>query len=190
VRWRVVLGVAVVPLLGVELVLAAPTLAKALNALEGAQPWWIAAGVLAAATSMDLFARMRRRLLRAAGVRVRMRDAPAAVYVADAVHRTVPGGAVFSTTYAYRWMRGGRRSTAVPGEVDHEPVTFPDHREGDDRPALDRIGGGAASRQHQLVHPSGDHHRRPLRPIRSRQHRRAPGRPVRRAAAFPWCCQG
>jgi uncharacterized protein (TIRG00374 family) len=97
--------VSVVPLLGTELVLVAPTLTGALTALGGAQPWWIAAGVLAEATSMDLFARMRRRLLAAAGVRVRLRDAVAAVYVANAVHLTVPGGAAFSTAYAYRWMR-------------------------------------------------------------------------------------
>jgi uncharacterized protein (TIRG00374 family) len=104
-RWRVVLGVVVVALLAVKLVLAAPTLRSALTALGGAQPGWIAAAVLAAATSMDLFARMRRRLLAAAGVRVRMRDALAAVYVANAVHLTVPGGAAFSTAYTYRWMR-------------------------------------------------------------------------------------
>jgi hypothetical protein len=104
-RWRVVLGVSVVALLGAELVLAAPTLDGALTALGGAQPWWIAVAVLAEATSMDLFARMRRRLLAAAGVHVRMRDALAAVYVANAVHLTVPGGAAFSTAYAYRWMR-------------------------------------------------------------------------------------
>jgi uncharacterized membrane protein YbhN (UPF0104 family) len=100
-----VLAVAVVALLGAELVLAAPTLTDALTALGGAQPWWIAAAALAEATSMDLFARMRRRLLAAAGIRVLMRDALAAAYVADAVHLTVPGGAAFSTAYAYRWMR-------------------------------------------------------------------------------------
>jgi putative heme transporter len=106
-RWlRVVLGVAVVALLGVEVALGAPTSKGALAALGRAQPWWIAAAVLAEATSMDLFARMRRRLLAAAGTRVRMRDALASTYVADAVHLTVPGGAAFSTTYAYRWMRG------------------------------------------------------------------------------------
>jgi hypothetical protein len=97
--------VAVVALLGTELVLAAPTLKGALTALREAQPWWIAVAVLAEVMSMDLFTRMRRRLLSAAGVRVRMRDALAAAYVADAVHLTVPGGAAFSTAYAYRWMR-------------------------------------------------------------------------------------
>jgi uncharacterized membrane protein YbhN (UPF0104 family) len=85
-RWRIVLGLSAVPLLGAELVLVAPTLGGALTALRGAQPWWIAVAVLAEATSMDLFARMRRRLLSAAGVRVGMRDALAAVYVADALH--------------------------------------------------------------------------------------------------------
>jgi uncharacterized membrane protein YbhN (UPF0104 family) len=104
-RWRVALGAAVVALLGAELAFAAPTLTGALTALGGARPWWIATAVVAEATSMDQFARMRRRLLAAAGTRVRMRDAVAATYVADAVHLTVPGGAAFSTTYAYRWMR-------------------------------------------------------------------------------------
>jgi uncharacterized membrane protein YbhN (UPF0104 family) len=99
------MGVAVVALLGAEIVLAAPTLKGALAALGQAEPWWIAAAVLAEATSMYLFARMRRRLLAAAGVRVRMRDVVPATYVADAVHLSVPGGAAFSTAYAYRWMR-------------------------------------------------------------------------------------
>jgi uncharacterized membrane protein YbhN (UPF0104 family) len=97
--------VAVVALLAAELVLGAPTLKGALTALGGVQPWSIAPAVLAEATSMDLFARMRRRLLSAAGVRVGMRDALAAAYVANAVHLTLPGGAAFSTAYAYRWMR-------------------------------------------------------------------------------------
>jgi uncharacterized membrane protein YbhN (UPF0104 family) len=104
-RWRIVLGITVVALLGVELDLAEPTVANALTSLGAAQPWWIAVAVLAEATSMDLFARMRRRLLAAAGVRVRMREALAASYVADAVHLTFPGGAAFSTAYTYRWMR-------------------------------------------------------------------------------------
>jgi uncharacterized membrane protein YbhN (UPF0104 family) len=95
----------VVALLDVELVLAAPTLRGALTAVGHAQPWWIAAAVLAEATSMDLFARMRRRLLAAAGIRVRLHDTLAGIYVANAVHLTLPGGAAFSTAYAYRWMR-------------------------------------------------------------------------------------
>ena len=95
----------VVLLLGVEVVLAAPTLRGALAVVVRAQPWWVAVAVLAEATAMDLFARLRRRLLAATDVRVRMRDTLAAVYVANAVHQTMPGGAAFSTAYMYRWMR-------------------------------------------------------------------------------------
>jgi uncharacterized protein (TIRG00374 family) len=105
--------VAVVVLLGTEFDLAAPTLRGALTALGTAEPWWIAAAALAEATSMDLFARMRRRLLSAAGVRVRMREGLAAAYAANAVHLTVPGGAAFSTAYTYRWMRERGAGTAA-----------------------------------------------------------------------------
>jgi uncharacterized protein (TIRG00374 family) len=104
-RRRVVVGGLVVLLLGVEAVLAAPTLGGALAAVVRAQPWWVVAAVLAEAAAMDLFARLRRRLLAASGVRVGMRDTLAAVYIANAVHQTMPGGAAFSTAYAYRWMR-------------------------------------------------------------------------------------
>jgi putative heme transporter len=97
--------VLVVLLLGVEVVLAAPTLRGALAAVFRAQPWWVGAAVLAEVAAMDLFARLRRRLLATTGVRVRMRDTLAAVYVANAVHQTLPGGAAFSTAYVYRWMR-------------------------------------------------------------------------------------
>jgi uncharacterized protein (TIRG00374 family) len=97
--------VLVVLLLGTEVVLAAPTLGGALVAVVRARPVWIAAAVLAEAVSLDLFARMRRRLLVVVGVRVRVRDALAAVYAANAVHQTMPGGAAFSTAYMYRWMR-------------------------------------------------------------------------------------
>jgi putative heme transporter len=112
--WRLVLGVAVVALLGVEVALGAPLLGGALAALRQAQLGWVVVAVVAEAASMDLFARLRRRLLAAAGVRVRMRDALAAVYVANSVHLTLPGGAAFSTAYTYRWLRE-REAGAVTG---------------------------------------------------------------------------
>jgi uncharacterized membrane protein YbhN (UPF0104 family) len=58
-----------------------------------------------------MFARSRRRLLRAAGVRVPVRSAVAATYVANAMHVTLPAGAAFSTGYIYRWMRGWGATT-------------------------------------------------------------------------------
>jgi hypothetical protein len=59
-------------------VLGRAALGGALTALGRAQPWWITAAALAEATSMDPFARLCRKLLTAAGVRGRMRDALAA----------------------------------------------------------------------------------------------------------------
>jgi uncharacterized membrane protein YbhN (UPF0104 family) len=103
--WRLVLTAAVVALLGVEVALGAPQFSGALGRLERADVTWVAVAAVAAATSMGFFARTRRRLLAAAGVRVRQRDARAAVYVANALHTTLPGGAAFSTAWTVRWMR-------------------------------------------------------------------------------------
>jgi hypothetical protein len=97
---------AVLALLAVEVVEIAPSMSGALTSVARARPGWILVAVLAAAGSMSMFALSRRRLLRAAGIVVPMRSAQAAVYVANALHTTLPGGAAFSTGYTYRWMRG------------------------------------------------------------------------------------
>jgi putative heme transporter len=112
-RRRVVVGGAVVALLGAEILLARSVLGKALVSVRHAQPGWIAVAVLAEATAMDLFARMRRRLLATAGLHVTVRETLAAVYVANSLHMTMPGGAAFSTTYVYRWMRDRGAAAAV-----------------------------------------------------------------------------
>jgi uncharacterized membrane protein YbhN (UPF0104 family) len=103
--WRAVLIAGVLALLAVEIVRIAPTMSGTLTSVAGARPGWIAVAVLAAAGSMSMFARSRRRLMRAAGIVVPVRSAEAAVYVANALHTTLPGGAAFSTGYTYRWMR-------------------------------------------------------------------------------------
>jgi uncharacterized membrane protein YbhN (UPF0104 family) len=89
----------------VEAVLFGPTLRDAVTSLAQARTGWVAVAMLGAALSMSMFARSRRRLLAAAGVRVPARNALAAVYVANAMHVSLPGGAAFSTAYTYRWMR-------------------------------------------------------------------------------------
>jgi hypothetical protein len=110
----VLLGAVVGAALAVEITAIAPTFAAALDRLELADPTWAAVAVAAAAASMSFFARTRRRLMSAAGVRVRQRDALAAVYVANAVHVTLPGGAAFSTAWTCRWMRArGASSGAI-----------------------------------------------------------------------------
>jgi uncharacterized membrane protein YbhN (UPF0104 family) len=85
------------------------------TALAGAQPGWVVAAAGAAAASMSMFSRSRRRLLRAAGVVVPARSSLAAVYVANAMHVTLPGGAAFSTAYTFRRLRGwgATRTTAT-----------------------------------------------------------------------------
>jgi uncharacterized membrane protein YbhN (UPF0104 family) len=104
--WKALGLVAVLALLAVEVGRIAPSLSGALASLTRARPGWIVVAVLAAAGSMTMFAASRRRLMRAAGVAVPLGSAQAAVYVANALHTTLPGGAAFSTGYSYRWMRG------------------------------------------------------------------------------------
>jgi putative heme transporter len=62
---------------------------------------------------MSMFARARCRLLRAAGVVVTLRGCVAAVYAANSLHATLPGGGAFSTGYSFRWMRCRGASGAV-----------------------------------------------------------------------------
>jgi len=89
-----------------EAVLVAPAVGAAVTSIRAVDGDWLAVAVVAAAASMSMFARLRRRLLLAAGVRTSARGSVVAVYVANALHATLPGGAAFSTTYTYRWMRG------------------------------------------------------------------------------------
>jgi uncharacterized membrane protein YbhN (UPF0104 family) len=103
--WRPLLAGAVLVLLAVEVTLAAPVLGGAVASLSRARVGWLATAVAAAALSMGLFAGTRRRLMAAAGVRVGLPDTLAAVYVANAMHQTMPGGAAFSAAYTYRWLR-------------------------------------------------------------------------------------
>jgi uncharacterized membrane protein YbhN (UPF0104 family) len=116
-RWRRVIGYLLAPLFAVEAVLVVPSLDTALRALSRPSPGWLSLAVLAAGASMGMFALMRRRLLRAAGIRVSLLGSLAAVYVGNALHATLPGGAAFSTAYSYRWMRsrGASRPAATWG---------------------------------------------------------------------------
>src|SRR3954469_19347698 len=113
-RWgRAVLVGGAIALLVVEVDAVWASLSSTFAAVLHAQPGWLLVAVLAAGLSMGMFARGRRRLLRAAGVPVTVRRSLAAAYVANAVHVTMPGGAAFSTAYTYRWMRGWGASRAA-----------------------------------------------------------------------------
>ncbi|MCU1670993.1 MAG: hypothetical protein JWP40_3920, partial [Blastococcus sp.] len=67
---RRLLAAAAVALLAVEAILVGPTLTGAVTSLFAARPGWVVVAALAAAGSMSMFSRSRRRLLRAAGVHV------------------------------------------------------------------------------------------------------------------------
>ena len=112
-RWRALVGCMLVALFMVEAGLVRPELAGALRFLSRANPDWLVVAVVTAAVSMSMFARARCRLLRAAGVVVPLRGCVAAVYVANSLHATLPGGAAFSTGYSFRWMRRRGASGAV-----------------------------------------------------------------------------
>lgn len=85
-------GCLLATLLVVEAGLIGPELAGALKSLSGANTGWLVAATVAAAASMSMFARARCRLLRAAGVVVSLRGCVAAVYAANSLHATLPGG--------------------------------------------------------------------------------------------------
>ncbi|MGH3857478.1 MAG: lysylphosphatidylglycerol synthase transmembrane domain-containing protein [Pseudonocardiaceae bacterium] len=112
-RWRVVVGCMLAALLVVEAGLVGPEIAGALTSLSRADAGWLIVATVAAAASMSMFARARCRLLHAAGVVVPLRGSVAAVYAANSLHATLPGGGAFSTGYSFRWMRCRGASGAV-----------------------------------------------------------------------------
>lgn len=93
-------------MLVVEGVLIAPRLSGVGHQLGSLTVGWTLAAIAAQASAMTAFARQRRRLLAAAGTRVRLGSVAAVVYAANAISATLPGGQLFSTGYAFRRMRG------------------------------------------------------------------------------------
>lgn len=112
-RWRALVGCMLAALLLVEAGVVAPEFADALTSFSRADAGWLVIATVAAAASMSMFARARRRLLRAAGVVVPLRATIGAVYAANSLHATLPGGGAFSTGYSFRWMRSRGASGPV-----------------------------------------------------------------------------
>jgi uncharacterized membrane protein YbhN (UPF0104 family) len=104
---------ALIALFGTELALGWPSLAAAVSQLRAPNPAWLAAAVLAETASMRCYARMQRRLLRSAGVRVSIVRHIALAYAAHSLSVTLPGGPAFSTQLNYRQMRRFGASPAV-----------------------------------------------------------------------------
>lgn len=102
-RWAILGVVAIV--LAVELALGWHQLAKAWMSLYEANWWWLLASVVASAASMHSFAQIQRTLLRSAGVHVKQLRSEAAVYAANSLSTTLPGGPVLSATFLLRQQR-------------------------------------------------------------------------------------
>jgi uncharacterized membrane protein YbhN (UPF0104 family) len=104
---------AVLVILAVELVIGWPALASALSHLSRPRFGWLAAAVLAEVAAMGAYARMQRRLLRSAGVRVPIHRHIALAYAAHSLSATLPGGPAFSTRFNYQQMRRFGATPAV-----------------------------------------------------------------------------
>lgn len=102
---RIAVGVALAAMLALYLITAAPTAASAVRSLANASTNWLLAGLAGTALSMVAFAALRGRTLAVGGSRVRLRQVLAVSYGAGAVHTSLPAGAVFSTSYAFRHLR-------------------------------------------------------------------------------------
>lgn len=79
-----------------------------LNALTGADYWWVIVAAALQALSLAAFAWQQRLLMRALGVRLRARRAAAVTLARTAISIAVPAGAAVSAAYAVReYQRGG-----------------------------------------------------------------------------------
>ncbi len=105
--------VAVLVLFAVELVVGWPSLASAISQLRAPQPGWLAGALAAELAAMATYARMQRRLLLSAGLRVPLRRNVALVYAAHSLNETLPGGPAFSTRFNYQQMRRFGATPAV-----------------------------------------------------------------------------
>lgn len=112
-RWRLAVTAVVVAILVAEAVWAWDDLVEALGQLRSPHPGLVLVAVLAAIASMRAYARMQRRLLRSAGVRVPLIRHVQLAYAAHSLSVTLPGGPAFSTTFNYRQMRRFGASAAV-----------------------------------------------------------------------------
>ncbi|MDT8912525.1 YbhN family protein [Amycolatopsis sp. PS_44_ISF1] len=111
---RGVLTVVLVAVVVACVVVEGHTITEAVHGVARASPRWLLLGLAATVGSMVAFAVMRALTLAAAGSRVSILRTIAISYGAGAVHATLPAGAVFSTTYAFRSLRRqGASSSAV-----------------------------------------------------------------------------
>ena len=104
---------ALLVLFAVELKLGWPSLSAALRQLHTAHPGWLAAAMAAELVAMGAYARMQRRLLRSAGLRVPLHRHLALAFAAHSLNETLPGGPAFSIRFNFQQMRRFGATPAV-----------------------------------------------------------------------------
>jgi uncharacterized membrane protein YbhN (UPF0104 family) len=100
-------------LFAIELKLGWPSLSSALRQLHASHPGWIAAALAAELVAMGAYARMQRRLLRSAGLRVPLHRHLALAFAAHSLNETLPGGPAFSVRFNFQQMRRFGATPAV-----------------------------------------------------------------------------
>ena len=104
---------ALLVLFAVELKLGWPSLSAALKQLNTAHPGWVLAAVAVELMAMGAYARMQRRLLRSAGLRVPLHRHIALAFAAHSLNETLPGGPAFSIRFNFQQMRRFGATPAV-----------------------------------------------------------------------------
>ena len=110
---RVVLASFVAATITAYVLVAGPTMLTAIGSVATASPLWLSAGGAATVGSMVAFALLRSRTLAVGGAHISLARTAAVSYGAGAVHTTLPAGAVFSTTYAFRHLRAWGASASA-----------------------------------------------------------------------------
>jgi uncharacterized protein (TIRG00374 family) len=114
-KWKALAFVVMGSVTVVEIVLAAPYLDRAMDALDSPDLRWLALALVAELMSISAFARVQRRMLAAGGARVPMHRMAALTYAANAVSRTFPGGPALSSGYVFKRLRSWGASVPAAG---------------------------------------------------------------------------
>lgn len=114
---RTATTIGVVALVVVEVVLAWPWVADAVEHLRAPQPGALVAAILVEAACIATYARMQRRLLLSGGVDVALARHLAVAYAARSLSITLPGGQAFAMHFKYGQLRGFGATPAVASWV-------------------------------------------------------------------------
>jgi hypothetical protein len=102
---RIARVVLIVALVGGEIAFVAPRFSRSGSAMDNLRWGWIAGAIACEFASIATFTRLRRSLLRAGGVKIRLGHMGALTLASTAISATVPAGVAMSAAYLYRQLR-------------------------------------------------------------------------------------